>query len=282
MWKTILAVALALSLILVAVILYVKSYYIWSPIVVYNPLDKGWIEPVRSFKLRVPKGCDKGFGAADPFFTHGCVFAEVTKKGKGIIAVADSREGGLNFVPVLEEKFHLSYPHVFNHSGRWYMIPEASQSGSILLYRAKKFPYEWEKVGIISDIDGLDSTTFNMEGRWYMFTTSGRTKENMIMTTDNFPLGPWRITRFNPLPKGYRGGGQSLYHDGEILLPLQPPTTILNGYGWKLELHKVNSDLSMERVTTFYPPKGAGGVHHLSCDPTTKQCMVDLRRYLKR
>ena len=234
-----------------------------------------------SFKIRVPKGYDEGFGAADPFLVDGLVFAEIMKKGKGIIAVADSREKILEFIPVLEEKFHLSYPHVFNHSGKWYMIPETFQSGSIILYRAKKFPHEWEKVAKVGDIDGIDSTTFNLGGKWYLFTTSEKTKENMILTTDNFPVGPWHVVRFNPLPKGYRGGGQALYHEGEVLLPLQPPTTFLHGYGWKLELYRLGDDLTMEQVMTLYPPRGAGGIHHLSYDPTTEQFLVDLRRFTK-
>ena len=282
MWKIVFIMLLVIALIVVGVVLYYKSFYEWSPIIVSDPMNKGKIEPLKSFELRLPKGYDDGFGAADPFLVNDFVFAEVMKQGKGIIGVADSREGVLKFVPVLEEKFHLSYPHVFSHSGTWYMIPEAYQSGSIILYRAKEFPYEWEKVGKIVDIDGIDSTTFNLEGKWYMFTTSQKTKENMILTTGNFPLGPWRVAKSNPLPKGYRGGGQVLYHRGELIIPLQPPTTILHGYGWKLELYKLGNDLTMKQVMTLYPPKGAGGVHHLSCDPTTERCMVDLRRYLKR
>ena len=281
MWKIVLITLLVISFIIIGSILYCRSFYTWSPVIVSHPIKKGMINPTASFKLKLPKGYDEVFGAADPFLVNNFVFAEVMKKGKGIIGVADSREEVLNFVPVLEEKFHLSYPHVFSHSGTWYMIPEAYQSNSIILYRAKEFPYKWEKVDKIVDIDGIDSTTFKLEGKWYMFTTSNKTKENMILTTDNFPLGPWRVVKSNPLPKGYRGGGQILYYGDDTIIPLQPPTTILHGYGWKLELYKIGSDLTMKHIMTLYPPKGAGGVHHLSCDPTSKRYMVDLRRYLK-
>ena len=30
--------------------------------------------------------------------------------------------------------------------GEWYMLPEAAESGHILLYRARRFPYDWEAV----------------------------------------------------------------------------------------------------------------------------------------
>jgi hypothetical protein len=217
--------------------------------------------------LTVPRGYDEGFGAADPFLVDGYIFTEIMKEGKGIIAVAESWGESLDFIPVLEEEFHLSYPSVFRHEGIWYMIPEAYQSGSILLYRTDDFPH---------------STVFNLGGRWYMFTTSVRSKENMILTTDNFPVGPWYTAVLSPLPREYRGGGQALYHNGEVLLPLQPPTTILHGYGWKLEVYKVNRDLSMDKITTIYPPTWTGGVHHLSYDPISNQYMIDVRRHLKR
>jgi hypothetical protein len=284
MLKIILAILITVSLIVLAVIVYFKSYYTWIPAIVDNPLNKGKIDSVRSLKPIVPKGYDKGFGSADPFFVNGYVFAEIMKKGKGIIAVAkvDSQDRTLDFIPVLEENFHLSYPFVFNHLGTWYMIPEAYQSGSILLYSTKNFPYDWEPLGEIINIDGVDSTPFKLNGKWYMFTTSEKTLCNTILTTENFPFGPWKIEVSNQLPKGYRGGGQAFYSCGEVLLPLQPPTTILHSYGWKIELYKVNNDLTMEKFTTFYPPKGAGGIHHISFDPVTRQCMVDLRRYLKK
>lgn len=283
MWIAIfVGVLILLALAVAATIVHSKSYYTWSPALVSDPLSSRKIDPKPPSRLTVPRGYDEGFGAADPFLVDGYIFAEIMKEGKGIIAVAESWGESLDFIPVLEEEFHLSYPSVFRHEGTWYMIPEAYQSGSILLYRTDDFPHGWERVKPLADIDGCDSTVFNLGGRWYMFTTSVRSKDNMILTTDNFPVGPWYTVVLNPLPREYRGGGQALYHNGDVLLPLQPPTTILHGYGWKLEVYKVNRDLSMEKVTTINPPTWAGGVHHLSYDPTSNQYMIDVRRHLKR
>ena len=128
MWIAIfIGVLIVVSLIVGAAIVYSKSYYTWSPALVNNPLASERINPRPPSKLIVPHGYDEGFGAADPFFVNGYVFAEIMKEGKGIIAVAESWEKTLDFIPVLEEKFHLSYPNVFRHDGVWYMIPEAHQ-----------------------------------------------------------------------------------------------------------------------------------------------------------
>lgn len=283
MWVAIfVSVLIILSLTMAVTIVHSKSYYTWSPALVNDPFSSRGINPKPPSSLTVPRGYDEGFGAADPFLVGRYIFTEIMKEGKGIIAVAESWGKSLDFIPVLEEEFHLSYPSVFRHEEIWYMIPEAYQSGSILLYRTDDFPRGWERVKSLADIDGCDSTVFKLGSRWYMFTTSVRSKENMILTTDNFPMGTWYTAVLNPLPREYRGGGQALYRNGEVLLPLQPPTTILHGYGWKLEVYKVNRDLSMDKITTIYPPTWTGGVHHLSYDPISNQYMIDVRRHLKR
>ena len=44
---------------------------------------------------------------------------------------------------VLDEPFHISYPQVFKHKDRYFMLPETKRSNNILLYEAKNFPYDW-------------------------------------------------------------------------------------------------------------------------------------------
>ncbi len=278
-------ITIILSIILTVV--YLKSYYTWVPAIIKNPLMSSDATKVLKTPIPVvPYEYDVGFGAADPFIVKDTkktfVFAEIMKDGKGIIAAAQWDYRNLLFRPVLEETFHLSYPQVFQHSSKWYMIPEAYQSGSILLYESRNFPYQWEKVKSIYNLDGIDSTVFKLSNQWYMFTTSEKSGRTLILTTKNFPEGPWSVVKENPLDNGYRGGGQAIYQNEDIFLPLQPPSTIIRGYGFKLEVYKVKKDLSLEYTKTIMPPKGAGGLHHLVCIPGTDQCMVDLRRYKKR
>jgi hypothetical protein len=62
---------------------------------------------------------------------------------------------------VLREKFHLSYPYVFEEDGEAYMVPECGGSGGIQLYRADRFPDRWVNV----------STLVKGEGRYALCST---------------------------------------------------------------------------------------------------------------
>lgn len=92
-------------------------------------------------------GRDYQSTVADPFlFAFGgtlYMFYEVkTDHDHGEIWAQSLSEAG-DWVPlgkVLGEHFHLSYPQVFEHGGRVYMIPEAAHSGRVLLYSAVHFP----------------------------------------------------------------------------------------------------------------------------------------------
>ena len=84
---------------------------------------------------------------ADPFlFVHRgilYVFYEAkTDHSHGEIWVQSLSKNGTWTLhcKVLGESFHLSYPQVFESDGRVYMIPEAAQSGKVLLYSAVDFP----------------------------------------------------------------------------------------------------------------------------------------------
>ena len=51
----------------------------------------------------------------------------------------------------------------------------------------------------------------------------------MLFSTVNFPIGPWNLLKTSVLPKGYRGGGQVIYKEGMVILPIQPLSKIYDG-----------------------------------------------------
>ncbi len=74
-------------------------------------------------------------------------------------------------VPVLQRPYHLSYPFVFQHDGRHYMVPESSGARTIELYEAVEFPYRWEHVmDLMKNVHAHDTTLIRRDGRWWMFT----------------------------------------------------------------------------------------------------------------
>ena len=68
---------------------------------------------------------------------------------------------------VLREPFHLSYPYVFRWRGQWYMTPETLDAGCIRLYRARRFPADWEHVAELLPGAGADPSPFRWAGCWW-------------------------------------------------------------------------------------------------------------------
>jgi|SRR5579859_1827169 len=115
---------------------------------------------------------------ADPFIvTHedsDFIFFENDSfaNGKGIISCVEINRDGRAGKPftVLEEDFHLSYPCVFRHDGRFYMIPETMDSGSIRLYQCHSFPERWKLERILIDnVSALDPTICEYSGKHWLF-----------------------------------------------------------------------------------------------------------------
>jgi hypothetical protein len=117
---------------------------------------------------------------ADPFLiTHDSkfyMFFEVLNKQNelGEIGLATSENGeewSYDRI-VLREKWHLSYPYVFKDKDQIYMVPESVAANGVFLYKAKNFPYEWEKVTQLVNGKYVDSTIFKYKGKWWMFSAS--------------------------------------------------------------------------------------------------------------
>jgi len=114
---------------------------------------------------------------ADPFMIHvggtWYMFFEALNRdiGRGVIALATSSDAihwsyrGV----VLEEPFHLSYPHVFEWQGEYMMVPETLKAGSVRLYKASFFPDSWAFAGDLINTSGADPSPFHYRGKWWMF-----------------------------------------------------------------------------------------------------------------
>lgn len=60
---------------------------------------------------------------------------------------------------VINEEFHMSYPHVFERDGKIYMLPETSENETLTLYKAEKFPDVWVKDTILLENTKIVDTT---------------------------------------------------------------------------------------------------------------------------
>ena len=92
---------------------------------------------------------------------------------KGVIGWATSPNGlAWQYEQVvLEEPYHLSYPHVFACNDEFFMVPETQEMSAVKLYRARKFPTEWHLVrNLLLGSPYSDSTLYEHDGTWFLFT----------------------------------------------------------------------------------------------------------------
>ncbi|RWM30830.1 hypothetical protein [Mesorhizobium sp.] len=180
--------------------------------------------------------------------------------GKAVISVVSFDANGVPGAPrvVLEEAHHLSYPQVFERDGAIWMLPEASASGKLTLYRASGFPGGWTAETVLVEGEISDATLFEHEGMLWLFATDrdghGSTSDTLVVFSAPALVGPWRPHPANPILIDHRmarpGGAFVRDREGSVLLPVQDGTL---GYGGGLGLCEL---LQLdERTVRLSPPR---------------------------
>ncbi len=203
-------------------------------------------------------------------------------------------ELGADFSPisrsvVLQEPWHLSYPHVFEADGDYWMLPEAHRSGALTLYRAAAFPRVWEPVVRLElDTPAIDATPFRHNGLWWLaYSPTGpqRWKQGRLhLAFAEHLTGPWRTHPGNPVRDDLassRPGGTVWIEDGVPHLPVQDCTLTYGGGMRQLRITTLDTErFEAEAGPLLDPPPGAApylhGLHTLSaCGPVT---LFDVKR----
>lgn len=91
----------------------------------------------------------EGTYQADPFIVSHAgkhyVFHEWYDYDRGRIAVSELTDDGMTHPDVvLDPGYHVSFPAVVKVGNDYFMTPETGANRRIEIYRAKKFPHEWE------------------------------------------------------------------------------------------------------------------------------------------
>ena len=189
---------------------------------------------------------------ADPFpVTWGgrtfLFFEELEHRiGKGVISALEFGSHGPVGRPVrvLEEPWHLSYPFIMDHKGSLYMVPEASSSGAVRLYRCVAFPHRWEPVAtLLEGVEASDCTIFRHEGRFWMMSVTrdglGGYSDTLAIHHADDLFGPWVEHARSPAlldVGGARPGGRVVARDGRLWRPVQDCSA---GYGRMLALAEI-------------------------------------------
>jgi hypothetical protein len=228
--------------------------------------------------LLVP--CDYGHFYADPMiFTHqGAthVFFEDYDYASSLGSLScvtveeDGRIG--DRIEVMKRASHLSYPFVFAHDGEIYMIPETGSERRVELWRARRFPDQWDLCSVLlSGVEAVDATVkYDPAGnRWWMFVSvaepGGCTYDTLSIYYSSDLHGGWEAHPLNPVkldPSCSRPAGPIVEEDGTWLRPAQDCT---RGYGSGLAWCRITEltpeTFHEEVVDRWLPPSGYRGLH---------------------
>ena len=74
-------------------------------------------------------------------------------------------------MPLLDLREHASYPLLFEHAGKLYMLPETCALGALDLYQCERFPDRWRRVRrLFEGVDAVDTGLFRHDGWWWLVT----------------------------------------------------------------------------------------------------------------
>ena len=227
----------------------------------------------------------KGEFWADPFlFVHKgelWLFFErfPYKTNKGLISCTKIVEGKpTTVIDVLDKRYHLSYPNIFEEDGEIYMIPECSAAKRLEVYRCVHFPTKWELYSTAFEGESFaDSIYFRDDNgdRW-LFSS----KESPLSATHCNELWGYRIDSLkfesiephkqNPIiiNAGVARNGGTIYREnGRIYRASQDNSFEMYGNGvcineiTHLSLTDYHENL-IKRIDTKDVP-GIIGMHHM-------------------
>jgi len=205
------------------------------------------------------------------------VMNQLTHKGQIGVATSNDRQSWSYQRIVLAEPFHLSYPHVFEWSGDFFMIPETGEAGGIRLYRATGFPDCWSLVKKIID-DGvfLDSSIFQYQERWWLFTANPEADGSLTLRLFSAlePLGPWEEHPRSPIMRCnlhfVRPAGRVVIVDGRPIRFAQDMVPVYGSQVHAFEILELTATTYRERkvgngavLTAGSAEWNGGGMHHI-------------------
>jgi hypothetical protein len=196
------------------------------------------------------------------------------KTQKGRIGCGKLTETGLsNQKLVLEEDWHLSYPFSFEQDGEHFLIPESADNGKIYRYRAKNFPYEWEKGEVFFPFEGYDPTILRYDNKYWLFINQrlhpgiSPFDELFLYWCTDFLDPVWHAHPLNPIVSDVRFSrpAGAIFWEGKR--PIRPAQDSGLRYGHQVifrEIIKLTETEYQEETVGFLSAagvKGALGVH---------------------
>ena len=232
-------------------------------------LGNGLSTSIWRFKKIIPP---KDRFYADPFIiefdNYYYIFIEElmynTEKGHISVIKMDDQGNYDRPVKVIDQKYHLSYPFIFQKEKQYYLIPDSKSNNTIELYKCKKFPYEWEfHMTLMKDVKAVDTTIYFYKNKYWLFTNivenegASTWDELFLFYSDNLETTNWEPHLMNPIVSDVRrarSAGNIFLHNGKLIRPSQDCSKRY-GYGIRLnEIKVLNEYEYVEDEIDFIDP----------------------------
>lgn len=223
------------------------DFQLFSP-----PIDRFWADPFPWF-----------YNNKYYIFYEELLFK--TEKGYICCFTLDENMTATNHQVVLDQPYHLSYPFIFEHNQKIYMMPETKENQTIEIYECKHFPNEWKLYKtIMHGVSAVDSTLLEHEGKWWLFTniTTGNEKayDNLYLFFAESPFSDnWTPHPLNPIIKDIQSARPAgkIYKEGNTLI--RPSQDCSIRYGYAINLNKIiklsETEYSETLQKKIIPPK---------------------------
>jgi len=237
------------------------SSSLWRYKKIIPPLDRFWADPHIIYK-------DNKY----------YIFIEelLYSTNKGHISLIVMEEDGTYSQPesIIEQPYHLSYPFIFEHENRYYMIPESIDNKTIELYECIDFPYKWElKMNLMENVSAVDTTLYHHQNKWWMFTNivenegASSFDELFLFHSENLFTDNWQSHPLNPVIsdcKTARPAGKLFVENDTLYRPSQNCSKRY-GYGFNInEVTKLTENEYSEQMVSSVKPnwdKNIVGTH---------------------
>lgn len=175
---------------------------------------------------------------------------------------------------ILDAPFHQSYPYMFLYRGKYYCLPEQSESGKLTLYKAIDFPDVWVEEKVLISEPCVDASILYFDQRWWIFTAMAGEDVNQALSIFYAAdlLGKWRPHSDNPVKlsiSSARPAG-SFFRKGDALY--RPSQNCKKTYGGDTMINKITAltpdDFSERLITNVGLLRDdIFGTHTLSSSP---------------
>lgn len=219
---------------------------------------------------------------ADPFMVYKngkyYMFFEVLNRetNQGDISYAESTDGKHweYRKVIIDETFHLSYPHVFEWDDDYYLIPESNQDLSVRLYKAVSFPDKWEYIGnLLTGYRYVDPSIFRHNDKWWLYVASPSNDVLNLYYSSNL-LGEWKPHPMNPIVKFdkniARPGGKVITYNDRLYRLTQDDYPSYGIRVFAFAINELTEKSYLEKIVSEKPivnmtGKGwnAAGMHHV-------------------